>query len=515
MPRSGSNAYEGIGGLAVHMGSKLVALCNNVGRGLYSMIKNIRRNLITAAVSAAFIAGLSLGAGPAVAADATPGCGADNQKVCTTSKATYRGKVKKSKPKGAFFDPRKGGEWWKCPSNRPRRTAYSVTDKRACATKRIIGEKLSRAEFKGKVTNPKPKGAFLDPRKGGEYWSCPAGYIRNLNPVTHRAACTVAPKYVCDGSNMAVRGKCYKKGACGARNQRPCLIVERIPSCKNGLAEDFIANKCIPAKIAGCLTLTRALKIAKGVGKAVDTVGKQISNFGSNKKAAKNKKNAKQKEYASSAKKQDLLALAERSIQPYSEIKTEMDRIGKTMKTSGKRIANFFTDPSYCTTSDTNRESRVAGFGLKPRKGFKKASLFDDLFIRSAHAATGEHFFMTYDVSVSGGVGIGGSFGLSFVTDYRGSNAGYISVGPGIVTNATIGAAIAIGFYPKVSEDSFKGWGWSFGAAGGPFKIVSGGIDFFFDEKFKDFQGFAVNVGGGVGLSPVDVNVSASHAWKL
>lgn len=73
MPRSGSNAYEGIGGLAVHMGSKLVALCNNVGRGLYSMIKNIRRNLITAAVSAAFIAGLSLGAGPAVAADATPG----------------------------------------------------------------------------------------------------------------------------------------------------------------------------------------------------------------------------------------------------------------------------------------------------------------------------------------------------------------------------------------------------------------------------------------------------------
>lgn len=314
---------------------------------------------------------------------------------------------------------------------------------------------------------------------------------------------------------MAVRGKCYTKNACGKRNQRPCLIVERIPSCNRGLAEDFIDNRCIPSKVAGCLTLTRALKIAKGVGKAVDTVGKQISNFGSNKKAAKNKKSAKQKEYKSKAKKQDLLALAERSIQPYSKIKVEMDRIGKTMKTGGKRIASFFKDPSYCTMNDTNRESRIAGFGLKPRTGFQKASLIDDLFIRSAHAASGEHFFMTYDVSVSGGVGIGGSFGLSFVTDYRGSNAGYISVGPGVVTNATIGAALAIGFYPKVSEDSFAGWGWSFGAAGGPFKIVSGGIDFFFDEKFKDFQGFAVNVGGGIGLSPVDVNVSASHAWKL
>ena len=95
------------------------------------MIKNIRRNFIAAAASVAFVAGLSLGTGPAGAADPTPGCGAENQKVCATSKATYKGKVKTPKPKGAFFDPRKGGEWWKCPSNRPRRTAYAVTDKRA------------------------------------------------------------------------------------------------------------------------------------------------------------------------------------------------------------------------------------------------------------------------------------------------------------------------------------------------------------------------------------------------
>lgn len=488
---------------------------NLAGRGLYLMLTIIRRRVIAAAATAAFITGLSLGADPAQAADITAKCGADNQKVCTTSKATYKGKVRTKKPKGAFFDPRKGGEYWKCPNNRPRRTAYSVTSKKACATKRILGEKLSKAEFKGKVFNSKPKGAFLDPRKGGEYWSCPRGYIRNLNPVTHKAACTVAPKYVCDGSNMAVRGKCYTRKACGKRNQRPCLIVERIPSCNKGLAEDFIDNKCIPSKVAGCLTLTRALKVAKGIGKAVDTVSKQISNFGSNKKAAKNKQSAKSKEYKSQAKKQDLLAQATQAIKPYNAIATEMDRIGKTIKTSGKRISSFFKDPSYCTMNDANRESRIAGFGLKPRTGFKKASLIDDLFIRSAHAASGEHFFMTYDVSVSGGVGIGGSFGLSFVTDYRGSNAGYISVGPGVVTNATIGAAIAIGFYPKVNEDSFKGWGWSFGAAGGPFKIVSGGIDFFYDEKFKDFQGFAINVGGGIGLSPVDVNVSAGHAWKM
>jgi len=103
-------------------------------------------------------------------------------------KAKYLGKVKTSKPKGAFYDPRKGGEWWKCPSNRPRRTAYAVTDKKACATKRIIGEKLSRAEFKGKVNNPRPKGAFTDPHNGGEYWTC-EGSNRTVFSVTSGKAC--------------------------------------------------------------------------------------------------------------------------------------------------------------------------------------------------------------------------------------------------------------------------------------------------------------------------------------
>lgn len=105
------------------------------------------------------------------------------------SKAKFVDKRTKPKPKGAFFDLRNGGEWWKCPDNRPRRTAYAVTHKYACATKNIVGEKLSKAEFKGKVKNPKPAGTFYDPRKGGEFWSCPAGYKRTLSAVTSKDAC--------------------------------------------------------------------------------------------------------------------------------------------------------------------------------------------------------------------------------------------------------------------------------------------------------------------------------------
>lgn len=103
-------------------------------------------------------------------------------------KAKYLGKTKTPKPSGAFFDPRKGGEWWKCPKDRPRRTAYAVTDSKACATKNILGEKLSRAEFLGKVDNPKPKGAFTDPRNGGEYWTC-EGSNRTVFAVTDGKAC--------------------------------------------------------------------------------------------------------------------------------------------------------------------------------------------------------------------------------------------------------------------------------------------------------------------------------------
>lgn len=37
-------------------------------------------------------------------------------------------------------------------------------------------------------------------------------------------------------------------GSCGAANQRPCTIFERIPSCDKGLYEDFRLNKCLRPK---------------------------------------------------------------------------------------------------------------------------------------------------------------------------------------------------------------------------------------------------------------------------
>ena len=487
----------------------------------------LKASLFTVGVFA--LAGFGTASVPSVAtaADITKSCGGLNQKKCTTSKATYRGKVKTSKPKGAFFDPRKGGEWWKCPSNRPRRTAYAVTSSKACATKNIIGEKLSKAEFKGKVFQSKPKGAFLDPRKGGEYWSCPSGYIRNLNPVTHNAACTVSPKYVCDSGNIASGNRCYKKGDCGKPNGRPCLIVERIPSCNKGLAEDFIANKCVKANVAGCLTMVRTINTLDKIGratkqakmvtdKALQTLIKQVPGMKQAVNTVKNGGGAVTKQFSSKKGKDQLLNDITTAVKPFESAVPELKRVASKMESMSSTLRKIFTKESFCTRGYQSLSAEFAKLGLKPNIKLKKASLLDGLLIKNAHAAAGEHFFMSYTFSGSVAAVLGVTLDLSFVTDYRGGGGVFIGVGPALVTNVAGGGAFGLGFYPKVDTAGFSGWGWGVGvSAGPPSKIVSGGADFFFDEKLKEFQGFGFNVGVGLGVSPVDVTFGAGHAWKL
>ena len=44
---------------------------------------------------------------------------------------------------------------------------------------------------------------------------------------------------------IEVKGNCRQKGACGAINQRPCLVTERVPSCNKGLVE-YRNGRCLP-----------------------------------------------------------------------------------------------------------------------------------------------------------------------------------------------------------------------------------------------------------------------------
>ncbi|MDP6708966.1 MAG: hypothetical protein QF893_21695, partial [Alphaproteobacteria bacterium] len=176
-----------------------------------------------------------------------------------TARAKYRGKH--GCGRGQFFDPRKGGECWSCPSGYKRSLA-PVTATNACV--RPGKKQLAKAQYHKKLGCA--RGAFLDIGRG-ECWSCPSGYGRSLHPVTDRRAC-VARQAACGSGLINVGGTCRRKGQCGGNGARPCLVIERIPSCNKGLKEDFGKNRCVPLRpgetpfTAGLASLTG--EIAKG-----------------------------------------------------------------------------------------------------------------------------------------------------------------------------------------------------------------------------------------------------------
>ena len=88
-------------------------------------------------------------------------------------------------PSGSFFDLRNGGECWSCPAG-TNRTIFPVTNNNAC--KKPGWSSWSKAAFRGKAKTPQPKDAFYDPRQGGEWWKCPGNRPRRtLYAVTDRA----------------------------------------------------------------------------------------------------------------------------------------------------------------------------------------------------------------------------------------------------------------------------------------------------------------------------------------
>ena len=152
-------------------------------------------------------------------------------------RAENLGPTKAKKPSRGFRD---GDSWWRCPKDKPRRTAYAVTHKWACATPIGKKEKLGRAERVSKVNLPKPKGAFVDPRNGGEYWRCPSGYDRSAAPVTAKDACIKRVQASTKVAKAKLRGqtpfRCgigsFQHGAttgcytCGALHVRSTIIVD-------------------------------------------------------------------------------------------------------------------------------------------------------------------------------------------------------------------------------------------------------------------------------------------------
>jgi len=237
------------------------------------------------------------------------GCGGNDQKPCTISEATKVGQKPSSCPKGSFFDPIDGGTCWECPEHN-NRTAYHVKSDKACvrpsyekfkkADKKRKNTRVGQGCPKGQFWDVKggngllgacydcegynrtaypvdhdrscvkrvkedlnkarlvmslscPPGSFFDPIDGGTCWECPKDYSRSATHVKSKDACVAAPFAglgaafgACDPGYLNIRGTCRKQGDCGKNGERPCLLGERIPSCNDGLKENFQQNVCVP-----------------------------------------------------------------------------------------------------------------------------------------------------------------------------------------------------------------------------------------------------------------------------
>ena len=199
-----------------------------------------------------------------------------------------------------------------------------------------------------------------------------------------------------------------------------------------------------------------------------------------------------------------LIATVTRNLQAHQAKIPELKKIAGYMNQSKHKLDAIFSANNFCSDSVRTMDKKLLQLGMVPQFAM----------VRS-RGANDEHFYLGYQISLGGGVGIGMQVGLMGVTDLRGNGGKYWFIGPQGITNATVGITAEVAFFPKVSLNSFKGWGSGVGiSAGPPSKVVSGAVDVMLDEKVDKFQGFGFGPGVGVGLSPVDAAFSYTHSWK-
>jgi hypothetical protein len=184
----------------------------------------------------------------------------------------FRSAIENAKGTGFFGTDCPSGQFWDivdgrchgCPSGYAMQVLEHVHSGRKCA-KEIPGSFAAATKF----GPPCGAGKLWDPRNGGECWSCPDDFVRTVAPVTTQYACEYkglvggTGLIGCKAGLSSIRGTCRKTGECGKSGQRPCEVTERVPSCNEGLKEDFKQNQCVALR-AGETPFTGGLSSLSG-----------------------------------------------------------------------------------------------------------------------------------------------------------------------------------------------------------------------------------------------------------
>jgi hypothetical protein len=184
------------------------------------------------------------GYGPVVRDALTGGYG--GLKIGKT-KAKYEGKFDINCPKGSFLDPRNGGECWSCPKNYIR-SVYPVNGGKACS--RPLKVQYEKADKKRKIKFGKKdckKGEFWDVKGGdgvlGACWDCPKGYNRTVFAVDSGKACAKASTFQFSKATYKAKALCPKGAFFDPRNGGECWSCPK--GYERGVAKVNSGSACL------------------------------------------------------------------------------------------------------------------------------------------------------------------------------------------------------------------------------------------------------------------------------
>ena len=250
------------------------------------------------------------------------------------------------------------------------------------------------------------------------------------------------------------------------------------------------------AKIAACYTTVGAMK-----------AGKAVAQFMTNlvPKGKKNQKDMKDKLSKDAAFRDQIAKKITAGINANQHVIPEMQRIQDWMKNPANKakLDAIFSTKNFCSDSIGAMDGKLKNLGLVPNFAL----------IQSRGGET-PHFYMGYSITIDAGLGVGILGGLTGVTDFKGNGGKYWFLGAqgGVIAGG--GGAAQVTFWPKSTLEGFTGGSWGVGGSLGTVGTVN--ADVMFDEKFKEFQGFGLGGGAGVGPAKMfgDIAVSWDYSWK-
>jgi hypothetical protein len=250
------------------------------------------------------------------------------------------------------------------------------------------------------------------------------------------------------------------------------------------------------ARILTCKATVSAMKAGKGVAEFMKKLVPQ---------AKANQQQMLQKLKNDMAFQKNIKDKIAQGVNAHQYAIPELKRIQAWMDNPANKskLEAIFSTGNFCEDSIATMEAKIKQLGIAPHFAL----------IQSRGGET-PHFYMGYQVTVDGGVGLGVLGGFYGVTDFKGNGGKYVFLGAqgGIIYG--FGGAGQVTFFPKVDLASFDGPGWGVGGSLG--YVGTFNADVIFDEKFKKFQGFGVGGGGGAGPAKMfgDIAVSWDWSWK-